>query len=127
MITRIRTMLAQAKKKSYTITVGKLNPAKLGNFLEIECFVLVACPENSLIEAKVRIAPSQSLIILTRARLVTQDFLRPIITPYELEIALQPEPQWTGEYILDFGKLASREIEQPKRKSLPATKIWITC
>lgn len=47
-------MLARAQKKSYTITVGKLNPAKLGNFLEIECFVLVACPENSLVEAKVR-------------------------------------------------------------------------
>ena len=46
-------MLARAQKKSYTITVGKLNPAKLGNFLEIECFVLVACPENSLVEAKV--------------------------------------------------------------------------
>ena len=53
MIARLRKMLARAHKKSYTITVGKLNPAKLGNFLEIECFVLVACPENSVIEAKV--------------------------------------------------------------------------
>ena len=48
-----RALLARAHKKSYTITVGKLNPAKLGNFLEIECFVLVACPENSLVESKV--------------------------------------------------------------------------
>ncbi|KAJ3519511.1 hypothetical protein NM688_g9292 [Phlebia brevispora] len=92
LISRLRSLLARAHKKSYTVTVGKLNPAKLGNFLEIECFVLVACPENSMIEAK--------------------DFLRPIITPYELEIALQPEPQWTGEYILDFGKLALKGIEE---------------
>ncbi|EEB92559.1 hypothetical protein MPER_08911, partial [Moniliophthora perniciosa FA553] len=45
--------VAASRKKSYTISVGKLNPAKLANFMEIECFVLVACPENSLIDAKV--------------------------------------------------------------------------
>jgi diphthamide biosynthesis protein 2 len=53
LISHIRKLLMQARKKSYTISVGKLNPAKLANFLEIECFVLVACPENSLIDAKV--------------------------------------------------------------------------
>lgn len=53
MISHLRKMLAKAHKKSYTISVGKLNPAKLANFLEIECFVLVACLENSVIEAKV--------------------------------------------------------------------------
>jgi len=58
LISRIRKLLAQAQKKSYTISVGKLNPSKLANFLEIECFVLVACPENSLIDSKVcRISP----------------------------------------------------------------------
>ena len=53
LISRLRKALLRAHKKSYTISVGKLNPAKLANFLEIECFVLVACPENSVIEAKV--------------------------------------------------------------------------
>ncbi|KZT66950.1 diphthamide biosynthesis protein [Daedalea quercina L-15889] len=85
LISHLRKMLAKAQKKSYTISVGKLNPAKLANFLEIECFVLVACPENSLIEAK--------------------DFLRPIVTPYELEIALRAEQSWTGRYVLDFDKV----------------------
>ena len=93
LISRLRQLLARAQKKSYTITVGKLNPAKLGNFLEIECFVLVACPENSLVEAK--------------------EFLRPIVTPYELEVALQPELEWTGRYVLDFSKLALEERELP--------------
>lgn len=55
LITHIRRLLARARKKSYTITVGKLNPAKLANFMEIECFVLVACPENSIIDTKVRV------------------------------------------------------------------------
>ncbi|KAI0065169.1 diphthamide biosynthesis protein [Artomyces pyxidatus] len=88
LISHLRRILGHAHKKSYTISVGKLNPSKLANFMEIECFVLVACPENSLIEAK--------------------DFFRPIVTPYELEIALRPEPIWTGEYILDFEKLLAR-------------------
>jgi len=84
-IRHLRALLAKHRKKTYTITVGKLNPSKLANFLEIECFVLVACPENSLIEAK--------------------DFLRPIVTPFELEISLQSEQSWTGKYVLDFEKI----------------------
>jgi diphthamide biosynthesis protein 2 len=53
LISHIRKMLSRARKKSYTISVGKLNPEKLANFMEIECFVIVACPENSVVEAKV--------------------------------------------------------------------------
>jgi diphthamide biosynthesis protein 2 len=53
LIARIRQALVRAHKKAYTISVGKLNPAKLANFAEIECFVLVACPENTLVDAKV--------------------------------------------------------------------------
>ncbi|EIM84817.1 diphthamide biosynthesis protein [Stereum hirsutum FP-91666 SS1] len=90
LITHLRQLLKKARKKSYTISVGKLNPAKLANFMEVECFVLVACPENSMIEAK--------------------EFLQPIVTPYELQIALQPEPTWTGEYVLDFDKILSDSI-----------------
>ncbi|KAJ7854318.1 putative diphthamide synthesis protein-domain-containing protein [Mycena olivaceomarginata] len=85
LITHLRALLARAHKKSYTLSVGKLNPAKLANFAEIECFVLVACPENSLVEAR--------------------DFLRPIITPFELEVALRADRSWTGRYVLDFEKL----------------------
>ncbi|EGN97603.1 hypothetical protein SERLA73DRAFT_184369 [Serpula lacrymans var. lacrymans S7.3] len=92
LISHIRTLLARARKKSYTISVGKLNPAKLANFMEIECFVLVACPENSVIEAK--------------------EFYRPIITPYELEVALQAEGTWTGRYVLNFETLLSEHANE---------------
>ena len=51
----------------YTIAVGKLNVPKIANFLEIDVFVLVACPENSLLDSR--------------------DFFKPVITPYELELA----------------------------------------
>ncbi len=52
--------------------------------------MLVACPENSLLDAK--------------------EFLRPIVTPYELEVALQPTQTWTGRYVLDFEQL----LREPK-------------
>ncbi|KAF8632476.1 hypothetical protein AX15_001875 [Amanita polypyramis BW_CC] len=93
LIKHLRILLAKNRKKSYTICVGKLNPAKLANFLEIECFVLVACPENSLIESK--------------------DFFRPIVTPFELEVALQAKQSWTGKYVLDFDQLLA-EYEDAK-------------
>ena len=35
--------------------MGKPNIAKMANFLEIDIFVLVACPENSLIDSQVSI------------------------------------------------------------------------
>jgi len=92
LITYIRKILASHRKKSYTISVGKLTPSKLANFLEIECFVLVACPENSLIESK--------------------EFFKPIITPYELEVALKQEISWTGRYVLDFDQVMEEGNKQ---------------
>ncbi|KAL4072116.1 diphthamide biosynthesis protein [Scleroderma citrinum] len=84
-ITYLRQLLSRSRKKSYTISVGKINPAKLANFMEIECFVLAACPENSIIESR--------------------EFFKPIITPYELKVALQPEGTWLGRYIFEFTQL----------------------
>ncbi|CAI2173044.1 15779_t:CDS:2 [Funneliformis geosporum] len=87
-ISHLKKLIIRAGKKPYTFVMGKLNVAKMANFMEIECFVLVACPENSLIDSK--------------------EFYRPIVTPFELEIALNPSKQWTGEYITDFQLLLSR-------------------
>jgi diphthamide biosynthesis protein 2 len=41
-----------------------------------------------------------------------QEFLRPIVTPYELEIALQAEQSWTGRYVLDFEKLLAEHASR---------------
>ncbi|KAI0702377.1 diphthamide biosynthesis protein [Cerioporus squamosus] len=97
LISHLRDIIKRAHKKSYTLSVGKINPAKLGNFLEIECFVLVACPENSLLDAK--------------------EFLRPIVTPYELEVALQPTQTWTGRYVLDFEQLLKEQKDAVEGES----------
>ena len=57
----------------YTIAVGKLNVPKMANFLEVDVFVLVACPENSLLDSS--------------------QFYKPVVTPYEMEVACN---RWAG-------------------------------
>ena len=73
-------------QRFYTFVVGKLNPNKLANFPEIDCYVIIACPEMSLLEN-------------------ARDFYRPVITPFELEVALNSARSWTGNYITDFRNL----------------------
>ena len=85
MVDRLKAVLKHAGKKFYTFVVGKVNVAKMANFMEIDIFVLIACPENSLIDSK--------------------EFYKPIVTPYEMEIACLNTRQWTGNYSTDFRDL----------------------
>ncbi|PVG00331.1 diphthamide biosynthesis protein [Serendipita vermifera] len=96
LIKHLRAILVAKGKKTYTISVGKLNPAKLANFAEVECFVLVACPENSVIDSK--------------------EFLRPIVTPFELEMALGVISPWDGRYNLEFDKVLEEAHAETKGK-----------
>lgn len=74
--------------------------------------MLVACPENTLIDSKVgQISPSPDLstkaansILFFLHIFLIQEFLRPIVTPYELELALTSKT-WSNNYILDFSTL----------------------
>lgn len=50
------------------MVVGKINPAKLANFSEIDVWTVIACTENTLMDSK--------------------EFFRPFITPFELAQAL---------------------------------------
>ncbi|XP_053106897.1 2-(3-amino-3-carboxypropyl)histidine synthase subunit 2 [Hemicordylus capensis] len=96
----LRGVIHRAGKRAYTLAVGKPNPAKLANFLEIEIFVLVACPQNSLLDSA--------------------DFYRPLVTPYEMEMACNPARAWTGSYITDFRNLlpgACEHIPFPSKVS----------
>ena len=80
-IDNIRKQISDAGKKSYTVVVGKLNPAKLANFAEVDGWVVVGCWESSLVEDDA-------------------GFYRPVITPFELEVALAGDENrvWTGEW-----------------------------
>lgn len=57
----------QAGKKTYTLLMGKPNPAKLANFPEIEVFVMLADPQGLILDSK--------------------EYLNPIITPHEAFLA----------------------------------------
>jgi diphthamide biosynthesis protein 2 len=83
-INRMKQVIKAADKKFYIVSIGKPNPPKLANFAEIGAFVMVGCPENSLLDCA--------------------EFYQPIVTPYELEIACVDRP-WEIDYISDSSTL----------------------
>lgn len=97
-IASIQKQIAAKGKKSYTFVVGKVNAAKVANFSEIGGWVVVGCWESSLIESK--------------------DFYRPIITPFELSLALQSDDErvWTGEWKSDFNGVFADDITPVTRE-----------
>ncbi|CAF3531390.1 unnamed protein product [Fusarium graminearum] len=98
-INTLRERIARADKKSYTIVVGKLNPAKLANFAEIEGWVVVGCWESGLIEDDA-------------------GYWRPVITPFELEVALMSEEErvWGGEWWGGIEKLGLNDKPEDASK-----------
>lgn len=95
----IRKRIADAGKKSYLIVVGKLNPVKLANFAEIEGWVVVGCWESSLVEDDA-------------------GFYQPVVTPFELEMALMSDGEriwghkwWGGLEALTSAPEAEAEAE----------------
>ncbi|KAI4110153.1 MAG: hypothetical protein L6R37_000046 [Teloschistes peruensis] len=86
-VDHVKNCISAAGKKSYTFVVGKINAAKVANFSEIGAWVVVGCWESSLIDSK--------------------DFWRPILTPFELELALVGDEAriWTGQWSGNFESL----------------------
>ncbi|PGH01949.1 diphthamide biosynthesis protein 2 [Helicocarpus griseus UAMH5409] len=83
-VDHVRDQITAAGKKSYMFVVGKLNAAKVANFSEIGGWVVIGCWESSLVDSK--------------------DFWKPVITPYELGLALKSDVDrvWTGEWRSDY-------------------------
>ncbi|RDW87465.1 hypothetical protein BP5796_03159 [Coleophoma crateriformis] len=94
-IETLRSQITTAGKKSYTFVVGKVNVAKLANFSEIGGWVVVGCWESALIESS--------------------DFYRPIITPFELGLALMGDEErvWSGEWRSDFSDVLKNPPPEP--------------
>lgn len=84
LVKHIQAVARHRNIRTYLISVGKVNPAKLANFMEIDCFVLIGCPENNLFTSR--------------------DFYKPLLSVYEVEMALNVA--WSGElapnYSMDF-------------------------
>ncbi|KAJ5156412.1 hypothetical protein N7492_009215 [Penicillium capsulatum] len=83
-VDHVKEQIAAAGKKSYMFVVGKLNAAKVANFSEIGGWVVIGCWESSLVDSK--------------------DFWKPVITPFELGLALKGDAErvWTGSWHSDF-------------------------
>jgi diphthamide biosynthesis protein 2 len=82
----------------------------LANFLEIECFILVACPENTLLLNDTTSTRNQQ----QNGGYSNKEFsFKPIITPFELQMALREEVEWTGRFVLDFEEVI-REGEKER-------------
>lgn len=92
-VEHVKSQILAAGKKSYTFVVGKVNAAKVANFSEIGAWVVIGCWESSLIDSK--------------------DFWKPVLTPFELELALKGENErvWTGEWTSDFQRLLEDSIQ----------------
>ncbi|KAM3525492.1 hypothetical protein MY4038_007282 [Beauveria bassiana] len=90
----LRAKIDKAGKKSYTIVVGKLNPAKLANFAEIEGWVVVGCWESGLIEDDA-------------------SYWRPVVTPFEMEVALMKveDRVWGDEW---WGGIEKLKVEEKR-------------
>ncbi|WOL01320.1 hypothetical protein Cni_G10036 [Canna indica] len=84
-IEQMKELIKSAGKKSYTLVMGRPNPAKLANFPECDIFVSVSCAQTALLDSK--------------------DFLAPVITPFEAVLAFTRGRQWTGEYVVNFQDL----------------------
>lgn len=86
-IKHIQELASQRGVRTYLFSVGKINPAKLANFSDIDCFVLVGCPENNLYTSR--------------------DFYKPLVSVFEAELALNPA--WHFEapetYSTDFREI----------------------
>ncbi|ETL81487.1 diphthamide biosynthesis protein 2 [Phytophthora nicotianae] len=81
----LQKLIKKSGRKSYLFVVGKVNVPKLANYAEIDAFVLVACQQNTLMDSK--------------------EYYKPIVTPYELQLALSPSEEWDGQYKTDFSEV----------------------
>ncbi|XP_042472105.1 2-(3-amino-3-carboxypropyl)histidine synthase subunit 2-like [Zingiber officinale] len=89
-IEQMKELIKRAGKKSYTLVMGRPNPAKLANFPECDVFVYVSCAQTALLDCK--------------------EFLAPVITPFEAVLAFSRGRQWTGEYVVNFQDLIASNI-----------------
>lgn len=101
-IKKVSQQIRDADKKSYMFVVGKPNVAKLANFESIDIWCILGCGQGG--------------IVLD----TTNEFFKPIVTPYELELALSPEVSWTGKWVTEFEKIledGDQENDQEETES----------
>ena len=98
-INKLIKLIRSNGKKHYLFVVGKPNVAKLANFEPVDIWCILGCGQSGIIVDQFN------------------EFFKPIITPYELTLALNKEITWTGKWITDFDKaLKDLTIESDENK-----------
>lgn len=104
-IERLKRIFRQVQKRFYVVSIGEINTCKLANFMDIDCFVFVGCPEvvNYYISDESK-----------------GQFFQPIVTPYDVELAFCEEDNLTPaggqKYCIDWAYLV--EKGEPKVKEV---------
>lgn len=99
LLNSLKEKIQNAGKKHYMFVVGKPNVAKLANFDTIDVWCILGCDHQG--------------IILDQ----NNEYFKPIITPFELLLALEDDVSWSGKWETDFNKL----IEQLQHHPLQET------
>lgn len=82
-INLLKRKILSAGKKFYEVLIGKINEPKLRNFQFIDLYVIIACPEMSLVDFK--------------------QFNTHLVTPHETLMALHPETYpWNSKIMTDY-------------------------
>lgn len=75
---RIRRLARKAGKTCYSVVTGRPTPEKLGNFSEVEAFAHLACWNSAMMDSS--------------------EYIAPIVTAFEAEIALLDKEFWRTGY-----------------------------
>lgn len=78
-------------KKHYLFVVGKPNVAKLANFECVDVWCVIGCGQNGIIIDQFN------------------EYWKPMITPYELWLALADDVQWQGNWVVDFNQVLEND------------------
>jgi diphthamide biosynthesis protein 2 len=105
-VSSLRNAIQDKGKSCYTFAVGKINEAKLANFGEIDCFVLVACGACFCCRVNISFTTLtfRFFSLLGENSLLDneRDLHVPVITPLELDIALGNVEWGSMAYSLDY-------------------------
>lgn len=94
LLNHLKAKITEAGKKHYMFVVGKPNVAKLANFDLIDLWCILGCDHQGIIVDQ------------------TNEYFKPIVTPFELLLSLNRELMWTGKWETDFKALLVREQQQ---------------
>ncbi|ODV69133.1 diphthamide biosynthesis protein [Hyphopichia burtonii NRRL Y-1933] len=94
LINTMAKKLKEAGKKHYIFVVGKPNVAKLANFENVDIWCILGCDHQGIIIDQ------------------NNEYFKPIVTPYELMLALNYELSWTGKWVTDFRNILQEMNEE---------------